>query len=135
MLTPHVAWLRYIFCNTYIRIHRLAKSLLLILIIYTGMFTENCKGLNAYKSTKVSSTTRSVGLTWVGLWVWNTLLICSSGRGYSAFGFSSACRPHSRGAGAAGQGVSLAYGLRHPSSLGYSNRGVFCFLAYVVRFL
>ena len=70
---------------------------------------------------------RSVGLTWVSPWVWNTLPICGSGQGYSAFGLSSAYRPHSGGAGAAGQGVSSAYGLRHPSSLGWSNRGVFCF--------
>ena len=62
-----------------------------------------------------------------------TVLIChmlcigASGQGYSAFGLSSVYRPHSGGAGAAVQGVSSAYGLRHPSSLGWSNFRVFCF--------
>ena len=78
-------------------------------------------------STKIDD---KIGGTHVGdPWVWNTSRspICGSGQGYSAFGLSSAYRPHSGRAGAAGQGVSSAYGLRHPSSLGWSNRGVICF--------
>ena len=80
------------------------------------------KQLNQQFSSVISLQDFS-GSSRAGPWVDPSPLWACSGQG---FGLSSAYRPHSGWEGAAEQGVSSAYGLRHPSSLGWSNRGVFC---------